>query len=228
MIFLRFSSNSAADIAMDRGKGYNISMNQRKSPKVSTREVRIKVDGIADSRRKLSESIEYLLGRQSLDDITVSEIVEKAGVSRRTFYRHFCDKYELVNWYYDGFYEESFGSIVLGASLEEALAQCLRIYRQKRSVLKHAYESRDINGLKNHDIEITRRIYETFLKQRGADIRSEIMWFSIEMAVRGGSDMVIQWILGNIELPAEKMARLICETLPEEIKKYQMSPVTHV
>ena len=68
----------------------------------------------------------------------------------------------------------------------------------------------------------------TCLKQRGADIRSEIMWFSIEIAVRGGSDMVIQWMLGNIDLPAEKMARLICETLPEEIKKYQMSPVTHV
>ena len=166
------------------------------------------MDEIADSRKKLSESIEYLLSRKSLDDIPVSEIVKMAGVSRRTFYRHFCDKYELVNWYYDEFYEESFGSIVLGAGLEEALTQCLKIYRQKRSVLKH--------------------VYETFLKQRGADIRSEIMWFSIEIAVRGGSDMVIQWMLGNIDLPAEKMARLICETLPEEIKKYQMSPVTHV
>ena len=186
------------------------------------------MDEKADGRKKMSEAIEYLLGRKSLDDIPVSEIVEKAGISRRTFYRHFCDKYELVNWYYDEFYEESFGSIVMGAGLEEALVQCLRIYWQKRNVLKHAYESRDINGLKNHDIQITRRIYETFLKQRGADIRSEIMWFSIEMAVRGGSDMVIQWMLGNIELPAEKMARLICETLPEAIKKYQMQPVTHV
>ena len=105
------------------------------------------MDEIADSRKKLSESIEYLLSRKSLDDIPVSEIVKMAGVSRRTFYRHFCDKYELVKWYYDEFYEESFGSIVLGAGLEEALTQCLKIYRQKRSVLKHAYESRDINEI---------------------------------------------------------------------------------
>ena len=144
------------DVAMDAGKGYNISMNQDKRHKISTREVRFALDEITDIRKKLSEAMEYLLSRKKLDDIP------------------------------------------------------------------------DINGLKNHDIEITRRIYETFLKQRGADIRSEIMWFSIEIAVRGGSDMVIQWMLGNIDLPAEKMARLICETLPEEIKKYQMSPVTHV
>ena len=219
------------DVAMDAGKGYNISMNQDKRHKISTREVRFALDEITDIRKKLSEAMEYLLSRKNLDDIPVSEIAKMAGVSRRTFYRYIIQVFsahELVNWYYDEFYEESFGSIVLGAGLEEALTQCLKIYRQKRSVLKHAYESRDINGLKNHDIEITRRIYETFLKQRGADIRSEIMWFSIEIAVRCGSDMVIQWMLGNIDLPAEKMARLICETLPEEIKKYQMSPVTHV
>ena len=66
------------------------------------------------------KAMEYLLSRKKLDDIPVSEIAKMAGVSRRTFYRHFCDKYELVNWYYDEFYEESFGSIVLGAGLEEA------------------------------------------------------------------------------------------------------------
>ena len=127
---------------MNGGKGYNISMYQHKRCKNSTRRVRVALDEIADSRKKLSESIEYLLSRKSLDD------VKMAGVSRRTFYRHFCDKYELVNWYYDEFYEESFGSIVLGAGLEEALTQCLKIYRQKRSVLKHAYESRDISPYK--------------------------------------------------------------------------------
>ena len=119
------------DVAMDAGKGYNISMNQDKRHKISTREVRFALDEITDIRKKLSEAMEYLLSRKNLDDIPVSEIAKMAGVSRRTFYRHFCDKYELVNWYYDEFYEESFGSIVLGAGLEEALTQCLKIYRQK-------------------------------------------------------------------------------------------------
>ena len=97
--------------------------------------------GIGEDAGRSREEVKRTLGRRSG--------AKMAGVSRRTFYRHCCDKYELVNWYYDEFYEESFGSIVLGAGLEEALTQCLKIYRQKRSVLKHAYESRDINGLKN-------------------------------------------------------------------------------
>ena len=73
---------------MNGGKGYNISMYQHKRCKNSTRRVRVALDEIADSRKKLSESIEYLLSRKSLDDIPVSEIVKMAGVSRRTFYRH--------------------------------------------------------------------------------------------------------------------------------------------
>ena len=86
---------------MDAGKGYNISMNQDKRHKISTREVRFALDEITDIRKKLSEAMEYLLSRKNLDDIPVSEIAKMAGVSRRTFYRHFCDKYELVNWYYN-------------------------------------------------------------------------------------------------------------------------------
>lgn len=172
------------------------------------------------AREKIALAMERLLEQKELDSITVSEIIAEAQVARKTFYRNFCDKYDLMNWYYDRFYQDSFGSIVLGASFEDALLLCLEIYDSKRTLLKNAYSSKDINGLKNHDIEITRKIYETCLQQKGADIASEQMRFAIEIAVRGGSDMVMQWILGNWEMPAERLASLICETLPEEIKKY--------
>ena len=63
---------------MDAGKGYNISMNQDKRHKISTREVRFALDEITDIRKKLSEAMEYLLSRKKLDDIPVSEIAKMA------------------------------------------------------------------------------------------------------------------------------------------------------
>ncbi|MFR6216486.1 MAG: hypothetical protein ACLUKO_05415 [Enterocloster bolteae] len=50
---------------MDAGKGYNISMNQDKRHKISTREVRFALDEITDIRKKLSEAMEYLLSRKT-------------------------------------------------------------------------------------------------------------------------------------------------------------------
>ena len=46
----------------------------------------------------LAESLKELLTRRSLDKITVKDIVENCGVNRQTFYYHFHDIYDLMEW----------------------------------------------------------------------------------------------------------------------------------
>lgn len=64
--------------------------------------------GESGGKYRLAEAVKQLMGRQSLEDITVKEITGEAGVSRQTFYRHFLDKYDLVNWYFDELLANSF------------------------------------------------------------------------------------------------------------------------
>ena len=52
-------------------------------------------------RRTLAESLKELLERESIEKITVDEICEKAEISRRSFYRYFIDKYDVVSWIVD-------------------------------------------------------------------------------------------------------------------------------
>lgn len=42
------------------------------------------------------EAFLQLLHEKSLDELSVKEIIQKAGFSRSTFYLHFADKYELM------------------------------------------------------------------------------------------------------------------------------------
>lgn len=172
------------------------------------------------SKEKFAIVIETLLKKEPLDEIRVSEIVKESGLSRKTFYRHFCDKYDLMNWYFDQFYQESFGSIMVGSSWEEAMIRCLEIYENKQKILRNAYSSKDINGLRNHDINVTKKIYETFLIKMGANILKDDMQFYIEIAARGGTDMVIEWILQDNRPTKEGLARLLKQSLPVEILKY--------
>ena len=46
------------------------------------------------ARRKILNALEEELTGRDLDDIQISELVKAAGVSRKTFYRHFMDKYD--------------------------------------------------------------------------------------------------------------------------------------
>ena len=48
-----------------------------------------------------AKAIKSLIKTQPLDKITVTDIVFQAGKTRQTFYRHFQDKYDLVNWIFD-------------------------------------------------------------------------------------------------------------------------------
>ena len=46
----------------------------------------------------LAESFKELASRHPIEKITIKDITDKAGVIRPTFYNHFQDKYELIEW----------------------------------------------------------------------------------------------------------------------------------
>ena len=46
----------------------------------------------------LAESFKELALEKPVEKITIKEITDRAGVIRVTFYNHFQDKYELLEW----------------------------------------------------------------------------------------------------------------------------------
>lgn len=46
----------------------------------------------------LEESLKRLLLKKPLDKITINDLTTDCGISRMTFYYHFKDIYDLVEW----------------------------------------------------------------------------------------------------------------------------------
>jgi len=173
-----------------------------------------------NSKEAFRRSLEKLLRKKKLDDIHVSEIVAGSSFSRKTFYRYFHDKYDLANWYFAQFFESSFGRIIGGVDWEDALLRYLDIYEEKSSILKNAYSSHDINSLHSYDIAVTRKTYEKYLLLKGADIDSPNMQFAIEIASRGGTEMIIEWLFKGMNMDKKQLISLIKQTLPNDILNY--------
>ena len=51
-------------------------------------------------KRAVAEGTKDLMRSRTIDLISVNAICEKTGLNRRTFYRYFRDKYEVVEWIY--------------------------------------------------------------------------------------------------------------------------------
>ena len=62
---------------------------------------------MADSnitKKALADALKNLMKSREFEKISVSEICEECGMNRKSFYYHFKDKYDLVDWiFYDSF-----------------------------------------------------------------------------------------------------------------------------
>lgn len=60
----------------------------------------------AITKEAIALKTKKLLRTMPLEKISVTKICQEAGIDRSTFYRHFLDKFEVVNWiYYHDFFE---------------------------------------------------------------------------------------------------------------------------
>lgn len=50
------------------------------------------------TKRAIGQSLKNLLSKKPLEKITINDIAEDCGINRMTFYYHFKDIYDLVEW----------------------------------------------------------------------------------------------------------------------------------
>lgn len=95
----------------------------------------------ADTKEMLANSLKALmLEHVSFDKITIKDITNRAGLIRPTFYNHFQDKYELLEWiFFQDIIVPSYVLIETGM-VEEAVRLVLVKIRSEKDVLSYAYK----------------------------------------------------------------------------------------
>lgn len=52
------------------------------------------------TKKALASSLKKILSKKEFNKITINDITEDCGVNRQTFYYHFKDIYDLLEWIY--------------------------------------------------------------------------------------------------------------------------------
>ena len=130
------------------------------------------------TRYVFAQAIKDLIKMTSLDKITVTDIVMRSGMTRQTFYRHFKDKYDLVNWYFEKLVLKSFRKMGNGCSLYEALYLKFEFIKNEHSFFKEAFKSNDYNSLVNYDFNCIYDFYRSIFENKlGHQIDKEFDFF---------------------------------------------------
>lgn len=91
----------------------------------------------------LAESLKELTIKQPIEKITIKEITDKAGVIRPTFYNHFQDKYELLEWIIRTELLEPVKPLIQNGMIDQALIIIFAGIEKEKEFL---YQSKPLRG----------------------------------------------------------------------------------
>ena len=178
------------------------------------------------TKKALDESMVELLNTTTLDKITIGDITNACGVSRQTFYYHFEDIYDLLEWHFMNEADtimNAFPDKSQWAELASALANYMI---SNKSLIRNIY-----NSIGRELLEATiLRTSTPFIEERitaiseeyGLNLTKDDIGFYSKLTTYAFSGIMLDWIksgmkddpdifiskIKNIENNAVKMIRL--------------------
>ena len=98
------------------------------------------------TKEMLAESLMKLLARRTLDKITIQDIVDDCGYNRQTFYYHFHDIYDLIDWIFAAQTQELIEKCRACGSLDVGVEAVIAYMRGNRRLILNILRS--VNGEK--------------------------------------------------------------------------------
>lgn len=185
---------------------------------------------MADSnitKRALATSLKELMAEQPFDKINVAQICERCNMNRKSFYYHFKDKYDLVNWIFDTEFIELLKRENLSAGYAEHWAfieKTCRYFYQNHSFYRKALQIKGQNSFSDHFREyirplIAERISTLFGEEQPdkftLDFLSDAMICAMERWLLSKECMPPEQFVNKLKTLTEKCAHAIFQEMSQ-------------
>ncbi|MGI5977212.1 MAG: TetR/AcrR family transcriptional regulator C-terminal domain-containing protein [Candidatus Limivicinus sp.] len=168
---------------------------------------------MADSnitKRALANALKTLMNEKHFEKISVSDICEKCSMNRKSFYYHFKDKYDLVNWIFDTEFVDYLKVHREEEGFNKISSLCYYFYENR----VFYYRALSVEGQNSfseyfHDLSfsaIAMRLSELFPSEELSDFQINFYADAIVSAIK-------RWILARNCMPPEEFISQIKECL---------------
>jgi len=161
------------------------------------------------TKQALATALKGLMEEVSFDKMRVADICERCAMSRKSFYYHFKDKYDLLNWIFD----TEFISFVKGLSQAEELHQQIdrfqnicNYFYENRNFYRKALQTKGQNSFPEH----FREYIMPFVKHRMMSLVGDSDDFALDFFTDAAVYTIERWLLANNCMPPDEfVAKLL-------------------
>jgi probable dihydroxyacetone kinase regulator len=180
------------------------------------------------TKRALSQSLKKLLAEKPLDKITVTDIVEDCGVNRQTFYYHFQDMADLVEWTCLEDADKALQDRKTYTTWQEGFLSIFNLMKEDRTFIMNIYHSVSLDQL---ELYLYKLVYPLLLgvvneQAQGMSVRDDDKAFIADFYKYAFVGLVLDWIKrGMIEDPQkiiDHLSILIKGTIAQALDNYRL------
>ena len=179
------------------------------------------------TKRALAQSLKHLMEQKPLEKITVVDISEDCGVNRQTFYYHFQDIYDLIEWIYINEAEKRLGEKTTYDTWQEGFLQILSYILNNRNFVRNTYHSVSREYLEHFLFQQMYRLLLGVIEDKAEDmaVRDADKQFIADFYKYAFVGLVCEWIENGMkekpEAMTDRLSLLVHGTITGALERFR-------
>lgn len=160
----------------------------------------------------LAAAFKEISVKQPIDKITIKEITDRAGVIRPTFYNHFQDKYELLEWIISTELLEPVEPLIQNGMINEALTLLFANIEKEKEFYIMASKMEGQNSFGSIAQTCVERVLLEVFKNSSHGKAPKYEWLTMErIAMYYAQSMcyvVVAWLQSGMTISGKELAEI--------------------
>lgn len=171
------------------------------------------------TKKSLAAALKKAMESKSLSKITVSELIAKCNVNRKTFYYHFADIYDLLKWVLEEEAIDVVKKFDMVVNTEEAFRFIMNYVEENKHIINCAYDSMGYEELKrffySDMIGIICETIQSGEDKLGVCVDESFKEFLARFYAEAAAGIMIDWVKNRVSQDRETVLQdmlLICRS----------------
>ncbi len=163
------------------------------------------------TKRALEQSLKNLLLQKPLSKITISDIADDCGINRMTFYYHFKDIYDLIEWSCEEDARKALEGKKTYDTWQQGLLQIFEAVQENKVFILNVYRSISREQVENYLYKLTYQLLIGVVHEQaeGMSVREEDQDFIATVYKYAFVGLMLDWIKNDMKAdPALLVDRL--------------------
>ena len=148
------------------------------------------------TKNALEASLKKLLLHKPIDKITINDLTADCGISRMSFYYHFKDIYDLVEWVCVEDGKRALQGKKTYDTWQEGMCQIFEAVLENKPFIQNVYRSVSREKIENYLYKLTYSMIADVVEEKcvGIELRAEDKTFIAEFYKYGFVGIMLDWI----------------------------------